>query len=103
MPSSGSQSLSGAPGRTRTCDARFRKPSLYPSELRGHGGERTVSEEEIELAYALSHVVTSSTRASRVGGPGARSAVITEGRGCLEEPPPAHASYRVRRRARARS
>ena len=27
--------LPGAPGRTRTCDARFRKPTLYPSELRG--------------------------------------------------------------------
>lgn len=26
----------GDPGRTRTCDLRFRKPSLYPAELRGH-------------------------------------------------------------------
>ncbi len=24
------------PGRSRTCDLRFRKPSLYPSELREH-------------------------------------------------------------------
>ena len=24
----------GGPGRTRTCDLRFRKPSLYPAELR---------------------------------------------------------------------
>lgn len=31
----------GAPGQTRTADARFRKPSLYPSELRGHAGEAT--------------------------------------------------------------
>ncbi len=27
-------SKSGAPGRSRTCDPRFRKPMLYPSELR---------------------------------------------------------------------
>jgi hypothetical protein len=26
--------LFGGPGRTRTCDLRFRKPSLYPAELR---------------------------------------------------------------------
>ncbi len=25
----------GDPGRTRTCDIRFRKPMLYPAELRG--------------------------------------------------------------------
>ena len=28
----------GAPGRTRTCDARIRNPELYPPELRGHLG-----------------------------------------------------------------
>jgi hypothetical protein len=26
--------LSGAPGRTRTCDPRLRRPLLYPTELR---------------------------------------------------------------------
>jgi hypothetical protein len=26
----------GGPGRSRTADLRFRKPTLYPSELRGH-------------------------------------------------------------------
>src|SRR6185503_6328193 len=26
----------GGPGRTRTCDLRFRKPLLYPAELRSH-------------------------------------------------------------------
>jgi hypothetical protein len=31
-------SFSGAPGRTRTCDARIRNPELYPPELRGHSG-----------------------------------------------------------------
>ena len=31
--------VAGAPGRTRTCDPRFRKPVLYPAELRALGGE----------------------------------------------------------------
>ena len=26
--------ISGGPGKTRTCDLRFRKPLLYPAELR---------------------------------------------------------------------
>ena len=26
----------GGPGRSRTADQRFRKPLLYPTELRGH-------------------------------------------------------------------
>jgi hypothetical protein len=29
---------SGGPGRSRTADQRFRKPLLYPTELRGHSG-----------------------------------------------------------------
>ena len=29
--------LIGDPGMTRTCDLRFRKPSLYPAELRDRG------------------------------------------------------------------
>jgi hypothetical protein len=28
--------LGGAPGRTRTCGPRFRKPLLYPPELQAH-------------------------------------------------------------------
>ena len=28
--------VSGAPGRTRTCDPRLRRPLLYPAELRAH-------------------------------------------------------------------
>jgi hypothetical protein len=27
--------FAGAPGRTRTCDARFRKPTLYPLSYGG--------------------------------------------------------------------
>lgn len=30
--------LNGDPGKTRTSDLRFRKPSLYPAELRDHKG-----------------------------------------------------------------
>src|SRR5688572_18977197 len=29
----------GAPGRSRTCDPRFRKPVLYPAELRAREAE----------------------------------------------------------------
>lgn len=32
------ETAKGTPGRTRTCDRRFRKPLLYPAELRGRGG-----------------------------------------------------------------
>src|SRR5437868_192142 len=34
----------GVPGRTRTCDPRFRKPMLYPAELRGHSRQRGAPE-----------------------------------------------------------
>ena len=34
-----SQEETGAPGTIRTCDPRFRKPVLYPTELRGQGGK----------------------------------------------------------------
>jgi hypothetical protein len=33
----------GVPGRSRTCDPRFRKPVLYPAELRGRVGLRGCS------------------------------------------------------------
>ena len=35
------QSASGGPGATRTPDKRFRKPLLYPPELRGHSRRET--------------------------------------------------------------
>ncbi len=31
--------LDGGPGKTRTCDLRFRKPLLYPAELRDQQGK----------------------------------------------------------------
>ncbi len=33
------RSSNGGPDRTRTCDLRFRKPLLYPAELRDRFGE----------------------------------------------------------------
>ena len=33
--------LSGAPGRIRTCDTRFRKPLLYPLSYEGDGPQGT--------------------------------------------------------------
>ena len=36
--------LLSAHGRTRTCGLRFRKPSLYPAELRGHSRKCIVAE-----------------------------------------------------------
>src|SRR5690349_10303237 len=32
-----------SPGRSRTADLRFRKPLLYPSELRGRGGAKLLN------------------------------------------------------------
>ena len=32
----------GAPGRTRTCDPRLRRPVLYPTELRARAEASTV-------------------------------------------------------------
>ena len=37
------QRMVGVPGRTRTCDPRFRKPMLYPAELRGLNGLVAIS------------------------------------------------------------
>jgi hypothetical protein len=36
----GQPDITGAPGRTRTCDARFRKPTLYPLSYGGIFGLR---------------------------------------------------------------
>jgi hypothetical protein len=37
--------LCGAPGTTRTCDSRFRKPVLYPPELRGRAARSSIADE----------------------------------------------------------
>src|SRR5438270_12654425 len=42
----------GGPGRSRTADQRFRKPLLYPTELRGHSARLAViGAETIEKSY----------------------------------------------------
>ena len=45
-------SKSGAPGRTRTCDPRLRRPVLYPTELRAR---------KVSLSVAPSYGLTSRT------------------------------------------
>ena len=46
----------GAPGRTRTCDPRFRKPMLYPAEL------RALQDEFIAVGPRARHRVTARPR-----------------------------------------
>ena len=41
---------SGAPGRNRTCDTRFRKPVLYPLSYEGRGHEGGYVEKLVENA-----------------------------------------------------
>lgn len=41
----------GGPGQSRTADQRFRKPLLYPSELRGH---RSTSLSHVDMELRLS-------------------------------------------------
>jgi hypothetical protein len=36
------RAVTGAPGRTRTCDPRLRRPMLYPPELRARAGNRLI-------------------------------------------------------------
>jgi hypothetical protein len=42
-----------APGRTRTCDPRLRRPSLYPAELRGLAGRVTVRPRRLSRAASV--------------------------------------------------
>src|SRR5947209_11880113 len=72
----------GAPGRTRTCDPRLRRPSLYPAELRGPGSGRPDSNRgpQAPKACALPGCATPrdaaecSCHATRVAGEGSPSA-----------------------------
>ncbi len=55
----------GAPGRTRTCNPRLRRPMLYPVELRARGfrhGPEMVGVERFELPTSCSQ----SRRATRL-------------------------------------
>ena len=44
--------LFGGPGRTRTCDLRFRKPSLYPAELRSLAAPNRVAGSDYQRRLA---------------------------------------------------
>src|SRR4051794_28334291 len=52
----------GDPGMTRTCDLRFRKPSLYPAELRDRSPARGAK--GLAASYQSGRVI-----ASPLGGP----------------------------------
>jgi hypothetical protein len=56
--------IDGGPGRSRTADQRFRKPLLYPTELRGHPARPTVIDSETtENSYEDSeHLYSSELR-----------------------------------------
>src|SRR5438105_3125238 len=64
-----------APGRTRTCDPRLRRPSLYPAELRGPCGNVVMFARRVatRLMIALSItaaagvVILSTSAAARAG------------------------------------
>ena len=46
------------PGRNRTCDTRFRKPVLYPTELRGQTLPNRSDENKPNAGSHLSQVAT---------------------------------------------
>src|SRR5215469_18127112 len=60
----------GGPDRTRTCDLRFRKPLLYPAELR----------DQLRVGYSTlcqpSHVSSVFTAARRCGWRGSRRPTV---------------------------
>ncbi len=65
----------GGPGRSRTADLRFRKPSLYPSELRGRrllyyrtqpGPFRAIADSVLCAMIRRTHEVCYETRAVRL-------------------------------------
>ena len=44
----------GGPGKTRTCDLRFRKPLLYPAELRDRAARCSISGRENQFVRGVS-------------------------------------------------
>ena len=45
LSSTDTDSKSNTPGRIRTCGLRFRKPTLYPTELRAHNSKKTTDQQ----------------------------------------------------------
>ena len=48
MSPTGTGSKSNTPGRIRTCDLRFRKPTLYLTELRAHNGKVSTLQQPVQ-------------------------------------------------------
>src|SRR5678816_2212214 len=68
----------GGPGRTRTCDLWFRKPLLYPAELRSLSASPRVAERSNQFASDVLNSRGSSVARNRAGAdrshkPGSRS------------------------------
>jgi hypothetical protein len=63
-----SSSLGGAPGRTRTSDARFRKPTLYPLSYEGGDGAKPGAKSA--AVPNRGPIVPGADRATGAGGPG---------------------------------
>ena len=60
----------GAPGRTRTCDPRLRRPMLYPTELRAHIGDCSKGRERAQrVSHANGARRRSGERESVSGSP----------------------------------
>ena len=51
----------GVPDRTRTCDPRFRKPMLYPAELRGHRLRNSFARNRVVQTRTPPHRLTPMT------------------------------------------
>src|SRR3546814_16224117 len=71
-----SSDLTGAPERTRTSGLRFRKPSLYPAELRGRGRSGNHGRRRGQLRAAGG---TTGNGSGATGTPSSASALASAG------------------------
>ena len=71
-----------APGRTRTCDPRLRRPSLYPAELRGLAVTVNATPRRFTRIGRLLAAATACALAS-LASPGSPAAARTPARACL--------------------
>ena len=71
---------SGDPGLIRTADLRFRKPMLYPSELRGHAVFIMAGMREQLSENAGAEFDDSQVSKARPGTRGASTCMIWEGK-----------------------
>jgi hypothetical protein len=71
-----------APGRTRTCDPRLRRPSLYPAELRGLASRVNGTGRRLSPLVAVAVVAIALGASAWLGG-GAAAARARGGPSCL--------------------